>query len=99
MCLRVFLAYSLAVVSLSAYAEEGDLRSIPRSDALSKLDEHIVGAAIVNACDASFDWKRGLELTVVIGKNAYNELLHQLRTQKPNDPQNEKKRMMHCSRE
>jgi hypothetical protein len=70
---------------------KGNLPSVPRSDALSKFDEYIVGAAIVNACYASFDWNRGSQLAATIGKSAYDELLHQLRTQNPNDPKNEKK--------
>jgi len=87
----MFLAYILAVVPLSACAEKGNLLSVPRSDALSKFDDRIGGIAIVNACDPSFDWKRGLQLDAMIGRNAYNELLRQLRTQNPNDPKNEKK--------
>ncbi|TMG87965.1 MAG: hypothetical protein E6H74_00285 [Betaproteobacteria bacterium] len=81
----------MAVVSLSACAEKGNLPSVPQSDALGKFDDRIVGAAIVNACNPSFDWKRGLQLDAMIGRNAYNDLLHQLRTQNPNDPKNEKK--------
>jgi hypothetical protein len=55
------------------------------------FDENTVGAAIVNACDAAFDWKRGSQLAALIGKNAYDELLHQLRSQEPIVPKSEQK--------
>lgn len=92
MAFRAFAILAVAITPLlgGAAGDNLDYQS-SESDPLKDLDEAIIGAAIANACDASFDWKKRSQGADALGRRAREEIFNQLQATNPNDPDNEAK--------
>src|SRR5439155_25018303 len=62
-----------------------------QTDPIKRLDEDMVGAAITNVCNPSFDWKKRMKSADRLGREAYEVILKRMRAANPNDPDNETK--------